>query len=233
MAESYRHILYYSPSHIRQLFFDRIDENTQVTTQKESWSTLKAGLSAFLPGSIGGETGDREKVMKSVNQSEEHIQTKRLVNHLLDDETIPRLKSLNLDNISPLYRFSCECQFLPENNQSTDDSRLIEVVGKEGDIEFRGMTSLENWSSLSDTLMAVENELPYPLDGIVQVRDIQDKMLIEDADGEYSLEGATCLVNFVFVCQSDREEFQKWMNRKALVGEYYQREDDTDSVTPD
>jgi hypothetical protein len=233
MTESYRHILYYSPSHIRQLFFDRIDENTQVTTQKESWNTLKAGLSAFLPGSIGGETGDREKVMKSVNQSEEHIQTKRVVNELLDDESIPRLKSLNLDDVSQLYRFSCECQFLRENNQSTEDSRLIEIVGKEGDIEFRGMTSLENWSSLSDTLMAVENELPYPLDGIVQVRDIQDKMMMEEPDGRYTLRSATCLVNFVFVCQPDREEFQKWMNRKTLVGEYYEKEADSGSEPPE
>jgi len=78
MEEPYRHILYYSPSHIRQLFFDRIDENTQVARQEESWSSLKAGLSAFLPGNLGGEKGDREQIMESVNQSEEYIQTQYL-----------------------------------------------------------------------------------------------------------------------------------------------------------
>jgi hypothetical protein len=92
MEEPYRHILYYSPSHIRQLYFDRIDENTQVPRQEESWSSLKAGLSAFLPGNLGGEKRDREQIMESVNQSEEYIQTKRVVNHLIDDESIPRIK---------------------------------------------------------------------------------------------------------------------------------------------
>ena len=223
MEEPYQHILYYSPSHIQQLFFDRIDDKTQVTRQKESWGVLKAGLSAFLPGSIGGTKGNRRKVMESVNQSEEYIQTKRVVNHLLEDENIPRLKQLDPDNLSSLYRFSCECQFLPKDGKGTEDKRMIEIVGKEGSIEFNGLTSYENWSSLSDTMMAMENELPYPLEGIVQVRDIQDQMLREELNGEYTLEQATCLVNFVFVCQSNRDEFQKWMNRKSLVNEYHQQ----------
>jgi len=226
MTESYRHILYYSPSHIRQLFFDRIDENTQVTTQEESWSKLKAGLGNFLPGSIGGEKGDRRKVMKSVNHSEEYIQTKQVVNDLLKDENIPRLKSLDLDNLSSLYRFSCECQFIRKNDDGSDGVNLIEIVGMEEDIEFRGVTSIENWSSLSDTLMAVENELPYPLDGIVQIRDVEDQLMTEEADGSYSLEKATCLVNFVFVCQPDRDEFQKWMNRRNLMRENQKQEFD-------
>ena len=223
MEEPYQHILYYSPSHIEQLFFDRIDDKTDVTRQKESWGSLKAGLSAFLPGSLGGVKGSRKKVMKSVNQSEEYIQTKRVVNHLLKDDSIPRLIDIDQDNLSSLYRFSCECQFLPKNGENAEDAQLIEIVGKEGDIEFQGITSSENWSSLSDTLMAMENELPYPLEGVVQVRDIQDQMLVEGPDGEYSLEQATCLVNFIFVCQSDRDEFQKWMNRKSLVSEYHRR----------
>lgn len=161
--------------------------------------------------------------MESVNQSEEYIQTKRVVNHLLEDENIPRLRNLDPDNLSSLYRFSCECQFLPKDGESTEDPRMIEIVGKEGSIEFNGLTSSENWSSLSDTMMAMENELPYPIKGIIQVRDIQDRMIREEPNGEYVLERATCLVNFVFVCQSDRDEFQKWMNRKSLVNEYHRQ----------
>lgn len=226
MEEPYRHILYYSPSHIRQLFFDRIDENTQISRQEESWSSLKAGLSAFLPGNLGGEKGDREQIMESVNQSEEYIQTKRVVNHLLEDESIPRIKDLDIDDLSTLYRFSCECQILPTDDGTNADSKLVEIVGKEGSIEFRGMTSLENWSSLSDTLMMVEDELPFPLDGIIQVRDFQDRVITEEVDGYHSLEQATCTVNFVFVCQADRDEFQAWMNRRSLVGEYHKQTSD-------
>ncbi|MBO4249483.1 hypothetical protein IL252_16875 [Halomicrobium sp. IBSBa] len=227
MSEPYRHILYYSPSHIRQLFFDRIDENTKITEQKESWSTLKAGLSTFLPGSLGGEIGDRKKVMESVNQSEEHIQTKRVVNHLLEDENIPRIKDLDIDDVCSLYRFSCDCQILPRDNEEAEDATFVEVVGKEGNIEFRGTTSLDNWSSLSDTLMMTESELPFPLNGIIQVQDIQDQVITEELDGSHSLEQATCLVNFVFVCQPDQEEFQQWMNRRSLVGKYHEQASDT------
>jgi len=227
MTEPYRHILYYSPSHIQQLFFDRIDENTKITEQKESWSTLKAGLSAFLPGSLGGEMGNREKVMESVNQSEEYIQTKRVVNHLVEDENIPRIKDLDIDEVSSLYRFSCDCQVLPKDSETAEDATFVEVVGKEGDIEFRGTTSLDNWSSLSDTLMMTQGELPFPLNGIIQVQDIRDQHIIEEVDGSHFLEQATCLVNFIFVCQPEQEEFQQWMNRRSLVGEYYEQESDT------
>ncbi len=223
MTEPYRHILYYSPSHIQQLFFDRIDENTKVTEQKESWSTLKAGLSTLLPGNLGGETGSRERVMESVNQSEDYIQTKRVVNHLLEDENIPRIKELDMNDVSSLYRFSCDCQILPKDSEEAKDATFVEVVGKEGDIEFRGGTSLDNWSSLSDTLMMTESELPFPLNGIIQVQDLRDQLITEEIDGSQSLEQATCLVNFVFVCQPEKEEFQQWMNRRSLVGEYQEQ----------
>jgi hypothetical protein len=227
MTEPYRHILYYSPSHIQQLFFDRIDKNTKITEQKESWSTLKAGLSVFLPGSLGGEMGNREKVMESVNQSEEYIQTKRVVNCLIEDESIPRIKNLEIDEISSLYRFSCDCQVLSENSETAEDTSFVEIIGKEGDIEFRGTTSLDNWSSLSDTLMMTQDELPFPLNGVIQIQDIRNQHLIEEPDGSRSLKQATCLVNFIFVCQPEQEEFQQWMNRRSLVGEYYEQESNT------
>lgn len=219
--EHYRHILYYSPSHIQQLFFDRIDDSSQVVKEEETQKNLRAGLSKFLPGNIQGEKQTRENVMKTVNHSEEHIQTKRVVNDLLDDDTIPRIKELDLENISTLYRFSCECQLLPVENPP-DDTDLVEVIGREDDFSFKGITSLKNWSSLSDTLYAVRNELPYPFEGIVQLRDIENKVIREEIDGEV-LDEADCKVNFIFICQSDREEFQKWLNRRALMDEYYQK----------
>lgn len=219
--EPYRHILYYSPSHIQQLFFDRIDDSSKVVTEKEKKKNLRAGLSAFLPGNIQGEKQTRENVMKTVNHDEEYIQTKRVVNDLLEDESIPRIKNLNLENISTLYRFSCECQLLPVED-SPDDANLVEVIGREGDFSFEGITSLDNWSSLSDTLYAVRNEIPYPLEGIVQLRDIENQVIRDEIDYQV-LDQADCKVNFIFICQSDREEFQKWMNRRALMNELYQR----------
>lgn len=223
VEQPYRHILYYSPSHIKQLFVDRIGETTQVMKEEETRTSKKlmAGLKVFLNSGVEGQKQNRKNVIKSVNHSEEHIQTKKVVNDLLQDESIPRIKDLDLDNISPLYRFSCECQFLSAENEMTD-SKMVEVVGKEGDFKFRGITSLENWSSLSDTLYAVEHEIPYPLDGIVQLKDINDKMIREDVDDERVLERADCDVNFVFISQSDQDEVQKWWNRRDLLGEYYE-----------
>jgi hypothetical protein len=224
-GQPYRHILYYSPSHIEQLFVDRIGEATQVTKEEETQKSQKlmAGLKVFLNGGIEGQKQDRKNVIKSVNQSEEHVQTKKVVNDLLQDESIPRIKDLDLDNISPLYRFSCECQFLPTESDM-GDSKMVEVVGKEGDFKFRGITSLENWSSLSDTLYAVKNEIPYPLDGIVQLKDINDQMMREEEVGGWVLERADCDVNFVFISQSDPNEVQKWWNRRDLLGEYYEKQ---------
>lgn len=224
-GQPYRHILYYSPSHIKQLFVDRIGEATLVMKEEETQTSQKlmAGLKVFLNSGVEGQKQDRKNVMKSVNQSEEYIQTKKVVNNLLQDESIPRIKDLNLDNISPLYRFSCECQFLSAENEM-GDSKMIEVVGKEGDFKFRGITSLENWSSLSDTLFSVKNEIPYPFDGIVQLKDINDQMVREDEDGGWVLERADCDVNFVFISQSDPNEVQKWWNRRDLLGEYYKKQ---------
>jgi len=233
-GQPYRHILYYSPSHIEQLFFDRFGETTQVTREKETQKSRKliAELKVFLRGGVEQQKQDRKNVMKSVNQSKEHIQTKKVVNDLLQDESISRIKNLELDNISPLYRFSCECQFLPAEN-NLDDSNMVEVIGKEGNLKFRGITSLENWSSLSDTLYAVENEIPYPLDGIIQLRDINDKMIREDENGEWVLERADCDVNFVFITQSDPDEVQKWWNRRDLVGDYYEKQATANRDSPD
>ncbi|RDZ44685.1 hypothetical protein C5B91_10055 [Haloferax sp. Atlit-10N] len=226
-GQQYRHILYYSPSHIEQLFVDRIGEETEVVEETETRFSqrLVAGLNVFLNGSVEGKHQTRKNVMKSVNQSEEHIQTKKVVNDLLQDESIPRIKGLDLDDVSPLYRFSCECQILPSEEDEFSDSKLVEVVGKEGDIKFRGVTSLENWSSLSDTLFAVNNDIPYPLDGIIQLRDVNDQMLREVSDG-WELEQADCDVNFVFICQSNQDEVQKWWNRRDLLGEYYEQKSD-------
>ena len=224
-GQPYRHILYYSPSHIKQLFVDRIGEVTQVTKEEETQRSQKlmAGLKVFLKSGVEGQKQDRKNVMKSVNQSEEHIQTKKVVNDLLQDESVPRIKDLDLNSISPLYRFSCECQFLSAENEM-GDSKMIEVVGKEGNFKFRGITSLENWSSLSDTLYAVENEIPYPLDGIVQLKDISDQIVREGEGGEWVLERADCDVNFVFISQSDPDEVQKWWNRRDLLSEYYEKQ---------
>lgn len=186
-------------------------------------SEVDGWIESFLKSEVEGQKQDRKNVMKSVNQSEEHIQTKKVVNDLLQDESIPRIKDLDLENISPLYRFSCECQFLSAVNEM-GDSKMVEVVGKEGNFKFRGITSLVNWSSLSDTLYAVENEIPYPLDGIVQLKDVNDKMVREDEDGGWALEHADCDVNFVFISQSDPDEVQKWWNRRDLLGEYYDKQ---------
>lgn len=120
-------------------------------TQKSQ--KLMAGLKVFLKSGREGQKQDRQNIMKSVNQSVEHIQTKKVVNDLLHDESIPRVKDFDLNNISPIYRFSYECQFLSAENE-IGDSKMVEVVGKEGDFKFRGITSLENWISLSDTLYA-------------------------------------------------------------------------------
>ena len=223
MGKPYRHILYYSPSHIQQLFFDRVSEHTRTETHDESWNKLQASLKAFLPANLGGEKGSRKKVMKSVNHSEEYIQTKQVVNLLLDDEDIPKIENLNDDEASQLHRFSCECQVIPKSSDHAEDSRLLEVVGREGDIEFHGLTSLENWSSLSDTLMMMDSEIPYPFTGIVQVQDVHDKVLREDMDGSYSLEQASCSVNFVFICQAEQGEIEEWRNRRSLVAEYHER----------
>lgn len=221
MSEPYRHILYYSPSHIQQLFFDRVSEHTRTETHEESWSKLQASLKALLPANIGGEKGSRKKVMKSVNHSEEYIQTKEVVNLLLEDQNIPRIKELNHEETSRLHRFSCECQVIPQTSEHSEDSKLLEIVGREGDIEFRGLTSLEKWSSLSDTLMMMESDIPYPFTGIVQVQDVRDKHLRENLDGGFSLEQASCSVNFVFICQAEQSEIEKWRNRRSLVAEYH------------
>lgn len=219
--ESYQHILYYSPSHIQQLFFDRINESSKVIEEEEKSRSLRAGLSAFLPGNIGSEKQSRENKIREINHSEEHIQAKRVVNDLLEDDSIPRIKELDLDNVQSLYRFSCECQLFPVED-GPDDSNLVEVIGREGDFSIEGITSLDNWSSLSDTLYAVRNDIPYPLEGIIQLRDLENQVIRKERPREI-IDQADCKVNFVFICQSGRDEVQKWMNRRMLMDEYHKR----------
>lgn len=103
--ESYRHILYYSSSHIEQLFYDRFGDTTEVVKERETQYSHKilAGLKVFIRGTLEGEKQSRENIIKAVNQEKEYIQTKQVVNELLDDEAIPRIKDLKHDEVSPLY----------------------------------------------------------------------------------------------------------------------------------
>lgn len=223
--ESYHHILYYSPSHIEQLFYDRFGDTTQVVRERETQRSnrILAGLKVFIRGTVEGEMQSRKNIINTVNQEKEYIQTKRVVNELLDDETIPRIRDLKHDELSSFYRFSCECQILAAEDDEYSEAKLVEVVGREDDIKFRGLTSLDNWSSLSDTRMAIQNDIPYPLSGIIQINNINDQVLTEELNGEFKLDQADCDVNFIFICKSGRDEMEKWWSRRDLMGEYYDR----------
>lgn len=219
---SYQHILYYSPSHIKQLFHDRIEETSTVVHEKEKRRSLKAGLSSLLPGNLGGETESKESIIKSINYDEGYRQTKRVVNNLLSDDSIPRIKDLDKDNIQSLYRFSCECQLVMEEN-TPSNKEFIEVFGQEGDIMFRGFTSNSNWSSLSDRLYAQRDDIPYPLEGIIQLQDIEHEHVRVEDDQEF-LDSAECKVNYIFICQPGQDQMEKWLNRNNLIREYHKRQ---------
>jgi len=211
----YRDLLYYSPSDIQQSIFD--DDPDLLVTGTPGEGTLHSHLSILLPASTRGDQS-RSDILRKVNRKTKYVATKKAVNNMLDEQSIPRIKEVSANEATNLYHFSCECQLLPEDSNSHKNERT-ELVGKEGNILFRGSVELESWSSRYEKPEGLDDRIPYPLEGIIKVREFKNKISRHEGNEEV-IEEADCAVEFVFICEAEADEYKRWVNRKTLLREY-------------
>jgi hypothetical protein len=214
-TNQYRDLLYYAPSNIQQSIFD--DYSDLLITGSPGEGTLHSDLSTLLPASTRGEQS-RSDIIWKVNRKTKYSATKRAVNDLLDEQPIPRIKDVSANESTDLYRFSCECQLLPEDSNSNENER-IELIGKEEDILFRGSVELESWSSRYENPEGLDDRIPYPLEGLVKVQEFKNKISRHEEKQEV-IEEAECNVEFVLICESEADEYKEWVNRKTLIRKY-------------
>lgn len=209
----YRHIMYASASHIRQIFSEKYGDVSQIDLEstEEVSSTIEGKLGALVT-SISGDLsgGISQSEIKKINFDDEMFQTKKVVNDLLEDEEIPPVSKLNAQDGAPtgLYRFSSEVVLKPVES-GFDDENYIEVAGYEGDVKFRGITSLDNWGSRSNLLTAMRADTTYPFQGV----------LTPVARNHRGIETEEFDVQFLFICAPESESLQRWYNRTELEKE--------------
>lgn len=171
MSDDFRHILYASPSHIRQLFSERFEDVSEVSIEdKEGISYSVAGALKLLLGSLTAKVTKEETLgrIHTINFDDEFRQTKKVAFDLLSDESIPSISRLyDSDKLSPLYRFSTGLAVSEATEERLGEGTFLKLEGTEGRVAFEGYTSLDNWGSRSDLLIAKKAEDPFPFEGFI------------------------------------------------------------------
>jgi hypothetical protein len=205
--------MYASESHIRQIFTEKYGSVSQIDLEstEEISSSVEGKLGALvasLNADISG--GVSESEIKKINFDDDLFQTKKVVNNLLTDSEIPPVGDLDGQSGTPtgLYRFSSEVALKPIDS-GFDDENYIEVTGFEGDVKFRGVTSLDNWGSRSNLLTAMRADTTYPFQGV----------LTPVARQHSGLEKEEFEVQFLFICAPNSESLQRWYNMVDLERE--------------
>ncbi|WP_435358459.1 hypothetical protein [Haloarchaeobius sp. DFWS5] len=214
----YEHIMYASDSHISQLFSEHFGDVSQIEVEstEEISSTVEGKLGALvasLNGDVSGGVSTSE--IKKMNFDDDLFQIKAVVNELVQDDSIPQVSELgNLSgNLNSLYRFSSEVILTPAESP-IDDENYVEVTGFEGDVKFRGITSLENWGSRSHLLNAKRADDTYPFQGVFTPISV-DRQVLDTVE---------LTVQFLFICAPDKEARNRWFNRQNLKKELFELE---------
>lgn len=210
------HVMYASPSHIKQIFSERYGDVRQIEIgETEEISSSVGGklgsLIAQLRGNFSNKVGYDE--IHTINFDDDVAQIKRVVNDLLADDRIPDVGELFEADGNPtkMYRFSSEV-ILKRETSELDGKTIIEVVGFEDHVKFHGKTSVENWGSISDILTALDAMDTYPVQGILTP--------VSKVAGNPEYE--EWVVNYLFMCTPTVKDRKNWYNRQILVDELYQ-----------
>lgn len=134
-------------------------------------------------------------------------QVKQAINELLTDPTLPSVADLAEVDQPPheIYRFSTEVVFKPIASASDGETR-IEIIGFDGEVLFRGETSLDNWGSSDHLSNAMRVDDTYPLQGLVTP--------VSRTEGDAAYD--EYVVTFLFVCAPDAESIEHWHKRQTL-----------------
>lgn len=138
------------------------------------------------------------------------LKAKRLANEILTDSEIPWISELKQDgqSMDQIYRFSCEVLTEPFESE-LDGETYIEVIGKSGEVKFRGDTSTENWGSRSHIIQSVRASRvgeTYPYQGLVWPN---TKTGESESGEEYD-------VRFLLICGPKRELMHHWFDRRSV-----------------
>lgn len=210
--------MYASASHISQIYSEKYGDVSQINVEstEELSSTIEGKLGALVTSFSGDLSGGiSESEIKKINFDDELFQTKKVVNDLLNDEDLPPVANLYEQDEVPtgLYRFSSEVVLKPVESEF-DDGNYIEVAGFEGDVKFRGVTSLDNWGSRSNLLTAMRADTTYPFQGV----------LTPVARKHRGIEKEEFDVQFLFICAPESKALQTWYNRVDLEDELFDQQ---------
>lgn len=153
-------IYYISKSNIELIYKNNFGPNKETTYKNESEQrkglSLKLGLEKFLKILTGANFSAEGTIEKSDTMAEE-IRFKEsvedralvLINELFTDDLIPDIKEITKHETPfPIYSFSLLLEITESFNQKGSGT-LIEVSHHSDNLNFKGVTSSENWNSNS------------------------------------------------------------------------------------
>jgi len=212
----HQHVMYASRDAVKQVYSELYGDVNEISVQQGSYSdtTVRGKIGAlFADLDIGTSSGVNKSQIKKINFDDEFRQAKKLANEVLQDEEIPLISNVSRDDISlqQIYRFSAEVLTKPVESE-LDDQKYIDVIGKEGEIKYRGKTSVENWGSRSHLVQSIEAAKrgePYPYQGLMWPISLRER------HPEYDVYDA----RYLLICGPEQELRAKWHDRKHLQKE--------------
>jgi hypothetical protein len=212
----------YTSSGLLDQYFRRYSDDISKIIERESEITSKE-LSGGLGGILGSLRGimrknSGEELIKEINLNDEYRQVRALMNIFSNSELVYPAEALMEGNESPtgLYRFDTNLQLV--HTQDADE-KMIRVRGIEGDVDFTGLTSPENWSSRSFVLTALDTIDPFPFEGVFIPVEENDTVYRETDEG-FELEMLELTVQFLYILAPDTGDYVSWSNYQKLVRDH-------------
>jgi hypothetical protein len=215
-------LVMYTSSGLLDQYFRRYSDDISKIIERESEITSKE-LSGGLGGILGSLRGimrknSGEELIKEINLNDEYRQVRALMNIFSNSELVYPAEALMEGNESPtgLYRFDTNLQLV--HTQDADE-KMIRVRGIEGDVDFTGLTSPENWSSRSFVLTALDTIDPFPFEGVFIPVEENDTVYRETDEG-FELEMLELTVQFLYILAPDTGDYVSWSNYQKLVRDH-------------
>lgn len=215
-------LVMYTSSGLLDQYFRRYSEDISKIIERESEITSKE-LSGGLGGILGSLRGIMRKnsgkeLIKEINLNDDYRQVRALMNVFSNSELVYPVEALMEGKESPtgLYRFDTNLQLV--HTQDTDE-KMIRVRGIEGDVDFTGLTSSENWSSRSFVLTALRTIDPFPFEGVFMPVEEKDTVYRETDEG-FKLEMLELTVQYLYILAPDTDDYVTWSNYQKLMRDH-------------
>lgn len=215
-------LVMYTSSGLLDQYFRRYSDDISKIIERESESTsieLTGGISGIL-GSLKGIMRKKsgKELIKEINLNNDYRQVRALMNVFSGSELVYPAKALMQEEESPtgLYRFDTDLQLYPTEDMG---EKMIRVRGIEKDVDFKGLTSPENWSSRSFVLSALRTTDPFPFEGVFMPVERENSMYRETEDG-FELEMLELTVQFLYILAPDKDDYIRWSNYQKLLQEH-------------